>query len=65
VPSLPDHPIDLLLRRGLPVTVSTDCRTVSATTVEAELAVLRKTFGWSATEEEQAGRNAWAGAFRS
>jgi adenosine deaminase len=63
VPSPAEHPIDNLLQRGLAVTVSTDARTVSATTVDAELALLRSTFGWSEVEEEQVQRNAWAGAF--
>jgi adenosine deaminase len=48
--SLADHPIDRLLRSGLRVTVSTDARTVSQTTVSAEFARLAQTFGWGMEE---------------
>jgi adenosine deaminase len=48
--SLASHPIARLLRNGLRVTVSTDARTVSATTVSAEFDRLAKTFGWGAEE---------------
>jgi adenosine deaminase len=48
--SLKAHPIDRLFRRGLHVTVSTDARTVSDTTVSKEFDRLEKTFGWGASE---------------
>ncbi len=50
VASMADHPIDRLLRRGLRVTVSTDGRTTSDTSVTAELARLRDQFGWGRAE---------------
>jgi len=48
--SLASHPVARLLRNGLRVTVSTDARTVSATTVSAEFDRLANTFGWGAEE---------------
>ncbi len=48
--SLANHPIDRLLRNGVRVTVSTDARTVSATSVSAEFNRLAQTFGWGAEE---------------
>jgi adenosine deaminase len=48
--SLAKHPIDRLLRNGVRVTVSTDARTVSRTTVSAEFDRLAQTFGWGADE---------------
>ena len=48
--SLAAHPIDRFLRRGVPVTVSTDCRTVSATTLTGEFELLKKQFGWGLRE---------------
>src|SRR6201995_4222185 len=44
--SLSEHPIDRLFRKGLHVTVNTDCRTVSYTTLTKEFERLQKTFGW-------------------
>jgi adenosine deaminase len=46
VQSLADHPIDMLLRHGVRVTVSTDSRTMSQTTVTAEFQRLSAQFGW-------------------
>ena len=48
--SLTNHPIERLLRKGLRVTVSTDARTVSATSVSAEFDRLAKTFRWGPDE---------------
>ncbi len=48
--SLTTHPIDRFLRRGVAVTVSTDCRTVSATSLTGEFELLRKQFGWGLGE---------------
>jgi adenosine deaminase len=50
VASMDRHPIDRLLRRGLRVTVSTDGRTTSGTSVSAELERLRDEFGWGKEE---------------
>jgi adenosine deaminase len=50
VASLAAHPIDRLLRRGLRVTVSTDGRTTSDTSVTGELERLAGQFGWGVAE---------------
>ena len=48
--SLPDHPIDRLLRRGARVTVSTDGRTTCGTTLTGEFLRLSAQFGWGRAE---------------
>lgn len=45
-PSLPDHPIDALRKRGVKVTVSTDDPPFFHTTMRREYVNLAKTFGW-------------------
>ena len=59
------HPIDTLLRQGIPVTVSTDARTVSNTTLGREFERLRAVFGWTAAQERACQDNAARGAFRT
>ncbi|NUW37687.1 adenosine deaminase [Nonomuraea sp. SMC257] len=59
VPSLEAHPATRLLAEGLAVTVSTDTRTTSATTLDREFARL----GWSAGQERQAQAHAAGAAF--
>lgn len=61
--SLAAHPIDRLRHDGVPVTVSTDGRTTSATDLETELGLLRTTFGWTVDDEREAQRNAALAAF--
>jgi adenosine deaminase len=63
VKDLRAHPVDRLLRAGLRVTVSTDGRTTADTTLEREFADLRRTFGWTATQEERCRVNAAEAAF--
>lgn len=63
VASLAAHPIDRLLRRGLRVTVSTDGRTTSDTTLTAEFERLRGAFGWGPDEFAACQRNAAHAAF--
>ena len=63
--SLGNHPIDRLLRKGLRVTVSTDARTVSSTTVSAEFDRLATTFGWGAGEFWRCQHHAAEAAFVS
>jgi len=50
VASLADHPIDSYLRKGLPVTVNTDGRTTSNTSLTREYAKLAQQFGWGLSE---------------
>jgi adenosine deaminase len=63
VASLPAHPIDVLLRRGASVTVSTDGRTTCGTSVSAEFERLGGQFGWGRDEFRTCQRNAARGAF--
>jgi adenosine deaminase len=63
VDGLAGHPIDRLLRKGANVTVSTDGRTVSGTTVTQELLRLREQFGWGMEEFRACQRNAARAAF--
>ena len=63
--SLRDHPIDRLFRKGLHVTVSTDARTVSDTTVGREFDRLEETFGWGVTEFLRCQQHAVEAAFVS
>ncbi|MGH9684966.1 MAG: adenosine deaminase [Candidatus Acidiferrales bacterium] len=59
------HPISRLLRQGLRVTVSTDGRTISATSVTGELARLFAQSGWGLAEFWRCQRNAADAAFAS
>jgi adenosine deaminase len=63
VASLATHPIDRLLRRGVRVTVSTDGRTTSDTTVTREFERLQAQFGWGLDEFFACQRNAALAAF--
>ena len=65
VSTLASHPIDRLLRKNVRVTVSTDARTVSRTTVTAEFERLEKLFGWGHDEFLRCQQNAAEGAFAS
>jgi adenosine deaminase len=62
---LHEHPIDRLFRKGLHVTVNTDCRTVSFTTLTKEFERLESTFRWGAAEFHQCQRNSAEAAFVS
>jgi adenosine deaminase len=63
--SLTGHPIDRLFRKGLHVTVNTDCRTVSLTTLTKEFERLQNAFQWDAEEFHQCQRNSAEAAFVS
>jgi adenosine deaminase len=63
VRSLADHPIDRFMRRGLPVTVNTDGRTTSDTTLTQEFLRLSQQFGWGLAEIQRAVLNAVDAAF--
>ncbi|WP_329491698.1 adenosine deaminase [Kitasatospora sp. NBC_01246] len=65
VPTLTDHPATRLLTAGLPVTISTDTRTTSDTTLEHEFTRLRHSAGWTDDMEVQAQRNAADAAFHT
>ena len=61
--SFSDHPFALLDRLGLRVTVNTDNRLMSDTTLSAELEKLTEAFGFTLADHERFQLNAAAGAF--
>jgi adenosine deaminase len=58
-----DHPFDLLYQLGFRVTVNTDNRLMSNTTLSKELALLGETFGYDLADFEVFQLNAAAAAF--
>jgi adenosine deaminase len=58
-----DHPFDLLYQLGFTVTVNTDNRRMSNTTLSRELALLVDAFGYDLTDLEVFQQNAAAAAF--
>ncbi len=65
VASIEVHPIKEFLYRGLKVTVNTDNRTVSQTTIAKEMQFLRDNLGLTVEEERQLYLNAAESAFLS
>ena len=45
-----DHPADRILRTGVSMSVNTDARTATPTTLSDEYALLNRVFGWSLTD---------------
>src|SRR6195952_3591840 len=60
-----DHPFDLLYQLGFNVTVNTDNRLMSNTTLSRELALLAETFGYDVADLEVFQLNAAAASFLS
>ncbi|MET0805845.1 MAG: adenosine deaminase, partial [Lacisediminihabitans sp.] len=58
-----DHPFDLLYQLGFRVTVNTDNRLMSATTLSRELSVLAETFDYDLGDLENFQLNAAAASF--
>lgn len=58
-----DHPFDLLYQLGFRVTVNTDNRLMSGTTITRELALLAETFGYGLDDLETFQLNAAASVF--
>jgi adenosine deaminase len=65
VKTLAAHPIDRYMRYGLPVTVNTDGRTTSNTTLTREFARLSEQFGWGLDQVKQTTLDAASSAFLS
>jgi len=63
VDNLAQHPIAQYLEQGLKVTINTDNRTVSNTTLTKEYELLREQFAWSEEEFRQMNLYALEGAF--
>jgi adenosine deaminase len=61
--SLTDHPFDLLYRLGFAVTINTDNRLISQTTLSHEIALMCAAFGYGPTDLERFQLNALSGAF--
>ncbi|MGA2651111.1 MAG: adenosine deaminase [Terracidiphilus sp.] len=58
-----DHPIDRLYRANVPISISTDTRTITNITLEKEYASLRDHFHWTADEFQACNREALRAAF--
>ncbi len=65
VPSIEEHPIDLLRRLRFRVTVNTDNRLMSNVTMSSEFATLVRVFGFDLSEMEWLTLNAMKSAFLS
>jgi adenosine deaminase len=63
VSNLASHPINRLMRKNVSVTVSTDARTISRTTVTSEFERLEELFGWGFDEFSRCQLNAAEAAF--
>ncbi|MGB5794260.1 MAG: adenosine deaminase [Mycolicibacter algericus] len=63
VGSIAEHPFDLLARARLRVTINTDNRLMSDTTMSKEMAVLAETFGYGWTDLQRFMVNAMKSAF--
>ena len=59
VDSLESHPIEILRRAGVPVTVNTDDPSLFGTTLSRELRSVAETFRWSWEVVEEVISNAW------
>lgn len=46
VPTIREHPADRLFRAGVSLSINTDARTISDTTLAKEYALLQQVFGW-------------------
>ncbi|HVN04454.1 MAG TPA: adenosine deaminase [Bryobacteraceae bacterium] len=58
-----DHPIDRLYRAGVPLSISTDTRTVTPTTLTKEYEGVQRVFGWTADDFARANHMAIQAAF--
>ena len=63
--TLSDHPFDILYELGFKVTVNTDNRLMSRTTLTRELELLMSTFGYSLADLEQFQLNAAEASFQA
>ena len=58
-----EHPVDRLLRSGVPLGISTDTRTITNVTLNQEYSLLHEYFGWGDDEFLTCNRAALAAAF--
>ncbi len=57
------HPVNALYHAGVPLSISTDTRTITNITLEQEYARLRREFGWTAADLTACNREALRAAF--
>jgi len=58
-----NHPVDMLYKKGLSLSINTDARTISDTTLEKEYQKLAETFGWTPEQFKYCNLEAIAHAF--
>jgi adenosine deaminase len=63
VASYAGHPVDRLYRSGVPLSISTDTRTITSVTLEQEYTRLREQFSWADAELLACNRSALNAAF--
>jgi adenosine deaminase len=63
--ALATHPIDRLYRAGVKLSVNTDARAATPTTLAADYAALRETFGWTEADLLAVNLNAAEASFAS
>lgn len=63
IAAIADHPIERFRAEGVPVTLSTDARTVSQVTLESEYELLQREFGWTPSVWNEAQVAAGSAAF--
>ncbi|WP_235736608.1 adenosine deaminase [Nocardioides alcanivorans] len=64
-PSMAQHPVDQLYRAGASISVSTDSRTSTVTTMPEEFAALGESFGWTPADRDRVSLMAIDAAFAS
>jgi adenosine deaminase len=62
-PNLAAHPLDRLLRAGIPLSINTDGRGLTGTTLSQEYRQIQATFGWKRTDFHRINRMALQAAF--
>ena len=62
---LKDHPVDFLLNKGISLSINTDGRTISDTTLNKEYMLLNKEFDWLKNEFLEVNINAMKASFSS
>ena len=62
---LKDHPVDFLLNKGISLSINTDGRTISDTTLNKEYVLLNKEFNWLKNKFLEVNINAMKASFSS
>ena len=63
--NLKDHPVDFLLNKGISLSINTDGRTISDTTLNKEYVLLNKEFNWLKNKFHEVNVNAMKASFSS